>query len=256
MPGKPRLTGWLSVPAAALVLCISATAAYAIGALNPPTNVTPPVITGTAQVGQTLTCVPGAWNGTAPITYTYQWNRDGSAIAGATGTTYAAADADVGTSITCTEQATNPDGNGSATSAAVVPVAISAAPPPAAGGDTTAPALSGFKVTPRRVPLYVVLGRKGARRKARPQHKLLFKFGLSESATVVISVRHAHNAPERLIGGSWSTKLAAGDHSVRSAATVGYTRRGRYTITAQATDAAGNRSAVVKATLRVTKPHR
>jgi len=46
-------------------------------------------ITGTAAVGETLTADLGTWTGTAPITYTYQWYQDdGTAISGATSSTY------------------------------------------------------------------------------------------------------------------------------------------------------------------------
>ncbi len=42
---------------------------------SPPSNTSLPSISGTAQVGQTLTASPGAWSGTAPIFYSYSWQR-------------------------------------------------------------------------------------------------------------------------------------------------------------------------------------
>jgi hypothetical protein len=42
---------------------------------TPPTNTTRPTITGTLVVGKVLTAHVGAWSGTAPITYSYQWQR-------------------------------------------------------------------------------------------------------------------------------------------------------------------------------------
>src|SRR5215831_5920045 len=60
-----------------------------------PTNVNAPTVSGTAQVGSTLTATNGTWSGTAPFSFTFQWNRcdkDGkncSAISGASDNTNA-----------------------------------------------------------------------------------------------------------------------------------------------------------------------
>ena len=64
-----------------------------------PLTLTPtPTISGSAVFGSTLTAVPGTWdNG---VTFGYQWKRDGSNIATATGATYVVAAADIGHSIT------------------------------------------------------------------------------------------------------------------------------------------------------------
>jgi hypothetical protein len=69
----------------------------------PPVNQTPPTISGTPKVGQTLTASPGTWTGTEPITFTYQWFRcfGGCAqIPGATGQTYTLTRADARTFYT------------------------------------------------------------------------------------------------------------------------------------------------------------
>lgn len=60
-----------------------------------------PTISGTAKAGTTLTAVPGTW-APSPISFGYQWLRDGKAISGATGATYALQVADVGASIKVT----------------------------------------------------------------------------------------------------------------------------------------------------------
>jgi hypothetical protein len=60
-----------------------------------PSNTAAPTVSGTAQVGQTLTASSGSWSGSTPITYTYQWQREGTDIAGATGSTYKPVVADV-----------------------------------------------------------------------------------------------------------------------------------------------------------------
>ncbi|MDR2252562.1 MAG: CAP domain-containing protein, partial [Bifidobacteriaceae bacterium] len=57
-----------------------------------------PTITGTTQVGSTLTAVTGTWSPTG-VTFTYQWLRDGSTITGATSSTYKLVAADSGTKV-------------------------------------------------------------------------------------------------------------------------------------------------------------
>jgi hypothetical protein len=69
-----------------------------------PTPTTPnltlaptPTITGTARVGNTLTANPGTWD--SVVTLSYQWLRNGSAIAGGTASSYRLVSADAGTNI-------------------------------------------------------------------------------------------------------------------------------------------------------------
>lgn len=87
-----------------------------------PTTTIPgtPTITGTAQVGQVLTANPGTWTPT-PTTFSYQWFRNGAAIAGATAATYTATATDLGATLTVQVSATPPGGTAaSATSVGVV----------------------------------------------------------------------------------------------------------------------------------------
>ncbi|WP_456787322.1 hypothetical protein [Cellulomonas sp. P5_C5] len=62
------------------------------------TRTASPAISGTAKVGSTLTASAGTWtpSGSTPA---YQWLRSGTAIEGATGSTYAVAVADLGTTV-------------------------------------------------------------------------------------------------------------------------------------------------------------
>lgn len=86
-------------------------------AVNAPRNTAVPTITGTAQVGQTLTRTTGTWAGTPTPTYTQIWTADGVTISGATGTTYVPVTGDIGKVIRVVVTATNPNGSASATSA-------------------------------------------------------------------------------------------------------------------------------------------
>lgn len=88
---------------------------------NAPSNTVAPAITGTAQEGQTLTCLTGTWTGNPTPTYTYQWKRNGSNIGSATNSTYTLVTADVGTSIKCTVTATNAISSVNADSNTVTP---------------------------------------------------------------------------------------------------------------------------------------
>jgi hypothetical protein len=92
-----------------------------------PANAGLPAITGSAGLGQALTCSPGAWSGTVPQTDGYQWLRDGAAIKGATGGTYTVLAGDVGHSLACAVTAANAAGSATARSAPVaVPLPSSA----------------------------------------------------------------------------------------------------------------------------------
>jgi hypothetical protein len=57
--------------------------------------------TGQSVVGNVLTGVSGEW-ASGDVSYSYQWNRDGVAIPGATSNSYVPADADAGTMVTVT----------------------------------------------------------------------------------------------------------------------------------------------------------
>lgn len=82
-----------------------------------PVNTVAPSVSGTAQVGQTLSSTTGTWTGTpASFTYAYQWQRSGSNISGANSSTYVVQSADVGSTLRCVVTATNSAGSTSANS--------------------------------------------------------------------------------------------------------------------------------------------
>ena len=86
-----------------------------------------PTINGTAQVGETLTASTSGISdadGLANASFTYQWLADDTEIAGATGSTYTLAAADVGKAIKVTVSFTDDaDNEESVTSAATAAVA-------------------------------------------------------------------------------------------------------------------------------------
>lgn len=81
-----------------------------------PSAVSAPVVTGDYVDGSTLTATTGVWNGSGPISYAYQWLRDGVAIAGAVLSSYVVTQADLGPIITVRVTASNSAGSASSVS--------------------------------------------------------------------------------------------------------------------------------------------
>lgn len=90
---------------------------------NAPVLSVAPAVTGTAEVGQTLTCSTGTFTGDAPITYSYQWFANGVAVVGATTSTYELKTADVGKKFMCRVFAQNASGSAQGFSALTAAVA-------------------------------------------------------------------------------------------------------------------------------------
>jgi hypothetical protein len=85
-----------------------------------PVNLTPPTISGKAEVGKKLTADPGTWD-MDKLKFTYQWQADGVDIPGATDKKYKVTAADEGKTITVVVTATKGDlPPGKATSEGVV----------------------------------------------------------------------------------------------------------------------------------------
>ena len=121
-------------------------AAIDIGAYElqtPPRSTGAPQVSGTAATGRTLSCVNGTWAGATPQRYTYQWLRDGTPLAGATGASYAVVAPDTGHALACEVKATNLAGAGAARSAAVT---VSAGTSAGGGGGTAVPG-EGLRLT-------------------------------------------------------------------------------------------------------------
>lgn len=93
-----------------------------------------PVITGVLQPGQVLSASQGSWSG-SPTSYAYQWARGGTAIVGATASTYTVQSADLGTALTVTVTVANAAGSATSTSLAVM---IGTGPAAGGGAANTA----------------------------------------------------------------------------------------------------------------------
>jgi hypothetical protein len=76
-----------------------------------PANTLAPLASGTPAVGQTLSCTDGSWTGLPTIAFAQKWLRDGAAIAGASGATYAVQAPDAGHGLACEVTATNEVGS-------------------------------------------------------------------------------------------------------------------------------------------------
>ena len=102
-----------------------------------PVNTVPPVISGTATVGSTLSSTTGTWtdtDGDTPV-YSYQWKADGSNISAAVSSSYTLTIAEASKAITVAVTAN--DGNGGST------VADSSA----VTGGNTVPSITSTAVT-------------------------------------------------------------------------------------------------------------
>jgi hypothetical protein len=108
-----------------------------------PAIVTPPVVSGLAQEGQTLTASAGTWRN-SPTRFAYEWRRCDaagaacSAIAGATTRTYVVTAADAGSTLRVAVTGRNASGSRTATSAQTA--LVSATTPPV---NTVPPTISG-----------------------------------------------------------------------------------------------------------------
>jgi hypothetical protein len=107
-----------------------------------PSNTAAPAITGTAQVGQTLTTSNGTWTGTGTITYTYAWSlcdtagNNCTAITGATASTYTLVTGDQGHTVR--SQVIAKDSNGSTSAQSAQTAVVTAAGTSTTSGTTVA----------------------------------------------------------------------------------------------------------------------
>lgn len=123
----------------------TAVVAPAASAATAPSSTALPTVSGGASQGSTLNGSGGAWSGTAPISYAYQWQRcdtagsSCSSVSGATGQSYLLGAADVGATLRLLVTASNADGSNSAASLPTAVVSATATTPL----NTTPPSITG-----------------------------------------------------------------------------------------------------------------
>jgi hypothetical protein len=110
-----------------------------VGAAPPPppaapSSMAPPAVSGTPEVGQTLSTSNGTWSGSTPMSYAHQWqdcNASGTScsnIGAATASSYKPVASDVGHTLRAVVSASNAGGTTSANSAITATVAAPVAP--------------------------------------------------------------------------------------------------------------------------------
>jgi hypothetical protein len=100
----------VTVTATNPISAVAATSSATTEITYAPQNSVAPSVSGSTAIGSSLSTTNGTWAGYPSPTFAYQWNRSGSAIAGATSSTYTTVNGDAGTAITCTVTATNAAG--------------------------------------------------------------------------------------------------------------------------------------------------
>ena len=135
------------------------TAAVASSGTTPvtaPRAKTPPSVTGTTQVGQTLAAQAGTWTGTVK-SFSYQWQRCASAgvacatIAGASGVSYVLTPGEIGFTVRLVVTALGVTAAGSATTAPTAVVAAAPVPTPATGSTIAVAGQAGAVSTPHGI---------------------------------------------------------------------------------------------------------
>lgn len=117
-----------------------------------PAVLTPPQVTGTAEVGQTLEAGVGTWSG-SPSAFAYSWRRCDAAgascvaVTDATASSYTLTPGDIGFALSLVVTATGKGGSQSATAPTTAPVAAAPVPPAVAGSLVAQSALAGAVAT-------------------------------------------------------------------------------------------------------------
>ena len=117
---------------------LTSAATAAVAAANSPASGAP-TISGTAQVGETLTADTSGItdaNGLTDVAFSYQWLSGDTAIDGATGSTYVLQSSDATKTITVTVSFTDDEGNVETLTSAATAAVAAAVNSPASGAPT------------------------------------------------------------------------------------------------------------------------
>ncbi len=172
------------------------TAPCDIGAfqVQKPANTAAPTITGTAAAGQALACSQGSWSGDGTLTFTYQWQRDGVSIPGATDGSYTVRSDDAGHALSCAVTATSPYASATAGSAAVSippPSLPNSSPPPSPSVSRPKPSITHVSESHKRWRRSSKTARIARAKKVkRSPVGTTFKFTLNTAATVTLDITH------------------------------------------------------------------
>jgi hypothetical protein len=126
---------------------ITATSLATSGVLDAAPTVTTPIVTGTAQEGQTLTASASAGQSDNQVTYTWYSSADNYTNAIGTGATYLVKDADQGFTIEAKATATNGNGVQVSTISAATAAVAGVPEPPVLGGAISQTVNEGSAVT-------------------------------------------------------------------------------------------------------------
>lgn len=118
---------------------VPATASIGIVPAVLAANVILPLVSGTVEIGKTISTTTGTWTGTPTITYSYQWQRGTTDITGATSSTYTIQLADSSSQLRCKVIASNPAGN----STPVFSLSTITVPLPSLPSNSIPPAITG-----------------------------------------------------------------------------------------------------------------
>jgi hypothetical protein len=142
----PRALAAGTLFAAALAIAPLLTAGAQARSAAVPTNDSPPTISGTPVVGETLTATEGSWSGTFPMSFAFEWQRcagGACTAAGDTDSSYVVVAADVDKTLRVVVTATNADAPLGVSAASAETAVVT---PQQAPVNTAEPVISGSPV--------------------------------------------------------------------------------------------------------------